>query len=61
MDGLETLKHIHEKYQIPVVLMTADKTLGDFKEFAELGCCDYVTKPFLPLLIKEVIYNMTKN
>lgn len=61
MDGLETLKHIHERYRIPVVLMTADKTLGDFKEFAELGCCDYVTKPFLPLLIKEVIYNMTKN
>ncbi len=61
MDGLETLKHIHKKYQTPVVLMTADKTLGDFKEFAELGCCDYVTKPFLPLLIKEVIYNMTKN
>ena len=41
--------------------MTADKTLGAFKEFAELGCGDYITKPFLPLLIKEVIYNMTKN
>ena len=61
MDGLETLKRIREKYQTPVVLMTADKTLGAFKEFAELGCGDYVTKPFLPLLIKEVIYNMTKN
>ena len=27
----------------------------------EAGGADYVTKPFLPLLIKEVIYNMTKN
>ena len=61
MDGFETLKRIREKYQTPVVLMTADKTLGAFEEFAELGWGDYVTKPFLPLLIKEVIYNMTKN
>ena len=61
MDGLETLRRIREKYQTPVVLMTGDKTLGTSKEFAELGCGDYVTKPFLPLLIKEVIYNMTKN
>lgn len=61
MDGLETLRRIREKYQTPVVLMTGDKTLGTSTEFAELGCGDYVTKPFLPLLIKEVIYNMTKN
>lgn len=61
MDGLETLRRIREKYQTPVVLMTADKTLDTSTEFAELGCDDYVTKPFLPLLIKEVIYNMTKN
>ena len=61
MNGLETLRRIREKYQTPVVLMTGDKTLGAFKEYAELGCGDYVTKPFLPLLIKEVIYNMTKN
>ena len=60
MDGLETLRRIREKYQTPVVLMTADKTLDTSTEFAELGCDDYVTKPFLPLLIKEVIYNMTK-
>lgn len=61
MDGLETLRRIREKYQTPVVLMTGDKTLDTSTEFAELGCDDYVTKPFLPLLIKEVIYNMTKN
>ena len=61
MDGLETLRRIREKYQTPVVLMTGDKTLDTSTEFAELGCDDYVTKPFLPLLIKEVIYNMTKD
>ncbi|MBR6697181.1 MAG: response regulator [Lachnospiraceae bacterium] len=60
MDGLETLKHIRDKYQIPVVLMTADRNFEGSTEFAKLGCDDYITKPFLPLLIKEVIHNMTE-
>ena len=60
MDGLETLRHIRENYNIPVVLMTGDKTLEASMEFAELGCDDYITKPVLPLLIKEVIHNMTE-
>ncbi len=60
MSGLETLQHIREKYDIPVVLMTADKNLDTSSEFAALGCDDYITKPFLPLLIKEVVHNMTE-
>lgn len=60
MDGLETLRRIREKYKIPVVLMTGDKTLEISTEFAELGCDDYITKPVLPLLIKEIIHNMTE-
>lgn len=60
MDGLETLKRIRENYQLPVVLMTSDKTLDTSTEFARFGCDDYITKPFLPLLIKEVVHNMTE-
>ena len=60
MDGLETLKQIRQKHQTPVVLMTGDKNLATSTEFAALGCDDYVTKPFLPLLIKEVVHNMTE-
>ena len=60
MDGLETLRHIRENYNTPVVLMTGDKTLEASTEFAELGCDDYITKPVLPLLIKEIIHNMTE-
>lgn len=60
MDGMETLKLIREKYTTPVVLMTCDKTLDSSTEFAELGCDDYITKPFLPLLLKEVVHNMTE-
>ncbi len=60
MDGLETLKLIRKKYQTPVVLMTGDKSLDTSVGFAELGCDDYVTKPFLAPLIKEIVHNMTE-
>ncbi|MBQ4536549.1 MAG: response regulator [Lachnospiraceae bacterium] len=60
MDGLETLRLIRQKYQTPVVLMTGDKTLDISEEFGEYGCDDYITKPFLPLLVKEVVHNMTE-
>ena len=60
MDGLETLREIRKKYRTPVVLMTSDKTLDTSIVFEELGCDDYITKPFLPLLIKEVVHNMTE-
>ncbi len=60
IDGLEMLKLIRENNDIPVVMMTADKTLDELAEFEKLGCNDFITKPFSPLLIREVIYNMTK-
>ena len=58
MNGLETLKLIREKYDTPVVIMTSDKTFDTSVEFAAYGCDEYITKPFLPLLIKEVVHNM---
>ena len=60
MDGLETLKHIRKKYQTPVVLMTSDKKLDISVDFATLGCEDYITKPFSPFLMKEIVYNMVE-
>jgi len=60
MSGLETLRQIRERYSVPVVIMTADKDLDTSSGFAALGCDDYITKPFLPLLIKEVVHNMTE-
>ena len=60
MSGLETLKKIREQYSTPVVVMTSDRTQITINEFAKLGCDDYITKPFLPLMIREVIHNMTE-
>jgi len=61
MDGLETLKRIRQKFAIPVVIMTADKTLDTSVEFTKFGCDDYLTKPLQPLLLKEIVHNMTEN
>jgi len=60
MDGYETLKLIRDKYQIPVVLMTGEKSQGTFTEFAMLGCDDYITKPILPLMLREIVHTMTE-
>lgn len=45
-DGMEVCRHIRQKYQMPIIMLTAkdsevDKVLG-----LELGADDYVTKPF---------------
>lgn len=58
MDGLETLKQIRLKHQTPVALMTADKLLKASSEFKKLGCDDFITKPFMPLLLIEIVRNM---
>lgn len=60
MDGIDVLKAIRKKYSIPVVLMTGDRNLDTSVGFQQLGCDDYITKPFVPILIKEVIHNMTE-
>lgn len=58
MDGFETLKHIREKYQIPVVFMTGDKNFETIQKANDSGIDDYVTKPFLPQALKEVVHSM---
>lgn len=60
MDGLEILRRIRKKYETPVVLMTSDRELDLATEFKELGCGDYITKPFSPLLIKEIVCNIVE-
>ena len=55
----EILRAIKEKYQIPVIIMSDDNNLRNTKEFMELGCDDYLTKPFSPFMLNEIIYNKT--
>lgn len=49
MDGKETLKKIREKYNIPVIMVTAKTSEKDKVEGLTLGADDYVSKPIKPL------------
>lgn len=59
MDGFETLSHIKEKYDIPVVFMTGDKNIETLEKAAQYGVEDYLTKPFLPLALKEIMHGIS--
>ncbi len=48
MDGLEAMKHLHQQWDIPIILLTARRRELDQILGLELGADDYVTKPFDP-------------
>lgn len=56
MNGFEVLKRIRERYSVPVIFMTADREIEIIQQ--GMGAEDYITKPFLPLVVKEVLRNM---
>lgn len=58
IDVFEALSRIMEAGEVPVVLMTADKNIATIQRAAELGVDDYLTKPFLPMTIKEVVHSI---
>ncbi|MBC8248294.1 MAG: response regulator transcription factor [Anaerolineales bacterium] len=48
MDGFETLEHIREISNVPVIMLTVKAEEEDKVRGLELGADDYVTKPFSP-------------
>lgn len=48
MDGFETLEHIREISNVPVIMLTVKGEEEDKVRGLELGADDYVTKPFSP-------------
>lgn len=59
-DILFLLKAVHEMYETPVIFMTKDRSKILSTEFEQLGGKDYITKPFLPMLLLEMIHTATK-
>lgn len=59
-EGTETIKALKALARRPVVVMTDDNATDISKVLAEYGCDDHITKPFLPILVKEIVYNMTE-
>ncbi len=58
LNGFEVLEQIREKYSVPVIFMTADREIEIIQRGMGMGAEDYVTKRFLPLVVKEVLRNM---
>ncbi len=57
MDGFEAIQEIRRKYDMPIVLMTGDRKIETIERATKLGVDDYLTKPFLPLALKEIIHS----
>ncbi len=58
MDGFELLKKIKENYSVRVVLITADKSVDSLRKAFDIGADDYVTKPIMSVVLKEVIRSL---
>ncbi len=58
MDGLEVLQAIREDYKlenIPVIMFTAKRDTGDMKDAFEARANGYITKPFDPEKLGDMI------
>ena len=55
IDGLEAIKMIKQKCSIPVIFMTADKSFETVSKAMDAGAVDYITKPFMPLSLNEIV------
>lgn len=57
-DGFEIVERIKERFNIPIVFMTNDKNIGTMEKATEYGVEDYLTKPFMPLYLKEIMHSI---
>jgi len=57
MNGFEAMEEIRKKYNMPIVLMTGDRKIETIERATKLGVDDYLTKPFQPLVLKEIIHS----
>ena len=58
IDGFDMYERIRKKYDMPVVLMTGDKSMETLHRIRELGIDDYIPKPLNPAITKEVVYGI---
>ena len=58
MDGYEVMQEIQSYGDIPIIFITANKEMETIKKAADLGIRDFLTKPFLPQTLLEIVHNV---
>ena len=53
--GIDILGEIREKYLTPVICMSGDKDLETFVKAVNAGAVDFITKPFVPSVLQEMV------
>lgn len=61
IDGFNLYHMIRQEYDIPVVLVTADRSIETIEKIRQLGIDDYLTKPLHAYVVKETIQSITNN
>lgn len=58
MDGFEVYAKIREMAEIPVVFLTADKSVEVINKINALCIEDYLVKPFMPQALLEILHSI---
>lgn len=58
INGFDLYELIRENYQMPVVLMTSDKSKETVSKINELGIDDYISKPLRASIFKETVHGI---
>lgn len=60
MNGFEVYEKIREISDVPVIFLTADKSLETIERARAVGVNDYLAKPFMPQALLEILHNMLR-
>lgn len=58
LDGLETLRRIRKISNVPVIFMATEKDKNTLNGAADMGYEDYLSKPLIPTVLKEMLHSI---
>ena len=61
MDGFELYAGIREITEVPVIFLTADKSVEVIEKINALCIEDYLVKPFMPQALLEILHSILQD
>ena len=58
IDGIETLRRIRKTSSIPVIFLATEKDKETLKAATDMGYEDYLSKPLIPTILKEMLHSI---